>query len=236
MELIQNLNNNLSEDININNLQNNFLKSNIGQIASTAIDIGIKSLMPDFIENEVIDVKNAIINGGIKEGINTAIENAINLGKNILGINNSDIKSIGEAKSILENGNLINGISKSMDFVLEGLSDNNIISKNTFNLIKGGKDLILNNISTNVENEFENEIKSLKKIEKYISNWEKYYSEKNMDGLNKEYKKIEKQIKNILPLKNIINNINKIENINELIKNNENFDFSEYYLDLAGSF
>ncbi|MBR3673605.1 MAG: hypothetical protein IKN65_04880 [Clostridia bacterium] len=236
MELIQNLNNNLSEDININNLQNNFLKSNIGQIANTAIDIGIKSLMPEFIENEVIDVKNAIINGGIKEGINTAIENAINLGKNILGINNSDIKSIGEAKSILENGNLINGISKSMDFVLEGLSDNNIISKNTFNLIKGGKDLILNNISTNVENEFENEIKSLKKIEKYISNWEKYYSEKNMDGLNKEYKKIEKQIKNILPLKNIINNINKIENINELIKNNENFDFSEYYLDLAGSF
>ena len=192
--------------------------------------------MPEFIENEVIDVKNAIINGGIKEGINTAIENAINLGKNILGINNSDIKSIGEAKSILENGNLINGISKSMDFVLEGLSDNNIISKNTFNLIKGGKDLILNNISNNVENEFENEIKSLKKIEKYISNWEKYYSEKNMDGLNKEYKKIEKQIKNILPLKNIINNINKIENINELIKNNENFDFSEYYLDLAGSF
>lgn len=236
MELIQNLNNNLSEDININNLQNNFLKSNIGQIANTAIDIGIKSLMPEFIENEVIDVKNAIINGGIKEGINTAIENAINLGKNILGINNSDIKSIGEAKSILENGNLINGISKSMDFVLEGLSDNNIISKNTFNLIKGGKDLILNNISTNVENEFENEIKSLKKIEKYISNWEKYYSEKNMDGLNKEYKKIEKQIKNILPLKNIINNINKIENINELIKNNDNFDFSEYYLDLAGSF
>lgn len=236
MELIQNLNNNLSEDININNLQNNFLKSNIGQIANTAIDIGIKSLMPEFIENEVIDVKNAIINVGIKEGINTAIENAINLGKNILGINNSDIKSIGEAKSILENGNLINGISKSMDFVLEGLSDNNIISKNTFNLIKGGKDLILNNISTNVENEFENEIKSLKKIEKYISNWEKYYSEKNMDGLNKEYKKIEKQIKNILPLKNIINNINKIENINELIKNNENFDFSEYYLDLAGSF
>ena len=31
-----------------------------------------------------------------------------------------------------------------MDFVLEGLSDNNIISKNIFNLIKGGKDLILN--------------------------------------------------------------------------------------------
>ena len=57
MELIQNLNNNLSEDININNLQNNFLKSNIGQIANTAIDIGIKSLMPEFIENEVIDVK-----------------------------------------------------------------------------------------------------------------------------------------------------------------------------------
>lgn len=236
MELIQNLNNNLSDDLNINNLQNNFLKSNIGQIANTAIDIGIKSLMPDFIENEVIDVKNAIINGGLKEGINTAIEDAINLGKNILGINNSDIKSVGEAKSILENGNLIKGISKSMDFVLEGLSDNNIISKNIFNLIKGGKDLILNNIGTNVENEFENEIKSVKKIEKYISNWEKYYSEKNMEGLNKEYKKIEKQIKNILPLKNIINNINKIENINELIKNNENFDFSQYYLDLASSF
>lgn len=238
MELINNINkleNNISE--NISNLQEKFLQSNIGQIANCAIDFGIKSLLPDSLEDDVIEVKNAVLNGGIKEGIETAVNNAINLGKNILGLNNNkEITSIGQAKSILENGELMKGISKCLDFVVGGLEDSKIISKDMSNLIKNGKNLILNNINTNVEDEFEKEIKSFNKLEKSINNWEKYYSEKNLDGLNKEFKKIEKYEKDILPLENIIKNINKIKNINELIKNNENFDFSNYYLDLAEKF
>jgi hypothetical protein len=235
MELVENikeLGNELSNNLNISNEQNIFLKSNIGQIANMAINMGIKAVMPDFIENDVIEVKDALMKGGIKEGLNKAVENAINLGKNVLGINNG-FNSIGQAQNALERGELIGGISKSLDVVLEGLTESNIISKNISNLIKSGKNIILNNIDANVENEFEKEIKSLNKIEKYINNWEKYYKEKNMEGITKEYNKIQKQIKNVMPLENILKNVNKIENINQLIKKNDKFDFSKYYLDLA---
>ena len=91
-------------------------------------------------------------------------------------------------------------------------------------------------MEANVEEDFSNEIKAVGKIQKYIGNWEKYYSNKNIEGLTTEYNKIEKQMKKIMPLENLIKNVNKIRNINEIIKNNKNFDFSEVYLKLAENF
>ena len=79
-------------------------------------------------------------------------------------------------------------------------------------------------------------MKELEKIDKYIENWEKYYLKKDIDGVTKEYNKIEKQMKKILPLETTINNVNKIRNINDLIKYTKDFDFSDIYLDLAKKF
>jgi len=234
MEILENINelgNKLNN--NLEYLQNNFLKTNIGQLANTAVDFGLKVLLPDFVENEVIEVKDAFITGGIEDALNKTLENAIELGKKALGINNSDFKSIVQAKDALKEGNYLEGISNTLNFVLEKLEKSNLISSNVSSLIKNGKDIILNNIDSNVENEFEQEIKALGKIEKYIANWEKFYSNKNIDGMNNELNKIEKQMKKILPIENIIKNVNKIENINNLINNSENFDFNNVYLELA---
>ena len=234
MEILENINelgNKLNN--NLENLQNNFLKTNIGQLANTAVDFGLKVLLPDFVENDVIEVKDAFITGGIEDALNKTLENAIELGKKALGINNSDFKSIVQAKDALKEGNYLEGISNTLNFVLEKLEKSNLISSNVSSLIKNGKDIILNNIDSNVENEFEQEIKALGKIEKYIANWEKFYSNKNIDGMNNELNKIEKQMKKILPIENIIKNVNKIENINNLINNSENFDFNNVYLELA---
>lgn len=234
MEILENINelgNKLNN--NLENLQNNFLKTNIGQLANTAVDFGLKVLLPDFVENEVIEVKDAFITGGIEDALNKTLENAIELGKKALGINNSDFKSIVQAKDALKEGNYLEGISNTLNFVIEKLEKSNLISSNVSSLIKNGKDIILNNIDSNVENEFEQEIKALGKIEKYIANWEKFYSNKNIDGMNNELNKIEKQMKKILPIENIIKNVNKIENINNLINNSENFDFNNVYLELA---
>ena len=236
MELLNNINNldnKILNDLNLNNLQNNFLQTNIGQIANGAIDLGLRYLLPDYVENEIIEVKDALISGGIKEGINKAIENAIEIGKKAIGIESAEFKNIEQAEKSLEQGEIINGISDSLDFVLDKLSSSNIISKNVTNTIKNGKDFILNNFSADIDKEFVEERKAINKIEKYINNWEKNYNNKNLEGLQKEYNKIEKQMKKILPLENIINNVNKIRNINELIKNNENFDFDDVYLELA---
>ena len=239
MNILENFNelgNKLNEKFDLQNLQENFLNSNIGQIANVAIDMGLRNLLPDFIENEVIGVKDALIKGGIREGIDTAIQNTINFGKKILGIDNASFSSIQQAENAIEKGKLKENITNAISNAIEKTSNLNLISENVSNQLKDGKGLIMDNISTNVENEFSNEIKALEKIEKYIGNWEKFYKQKNVEGLTKEYSKIQKQMKKIMPLENIIKKLNKIETINELIKNNKNFDFSDVYLELASSF
>lgn len=236
MDILENINelgNKLINNEELKNIQEGFLQSKIGQIVNSAIDFGLKEILPDFVEDEVIEVKDALFTGGLKEGIDTAIENAINLGKNIVGIFNENFKDIDQVEKSLEKGEIIEGISDSIDFIVNKLEKSNIISTNISELIKNGKNLILGNVDSNIQNEFNSELKSLKKIEKYIKNWEKYYSEKNIGGLNTEFNKIKKQLKNIIPLENIINNVRKIENINQLIKNSDEFNFDEVYLNIA---
>lgn len=236
MDILENINelgNKLINNEELKNIQEGFLQSKIGQIVNSAIDFGLKEILPDFVEDEVIEVKDALFTGGLKEGIDTAIGNAINLGKNIVGIFNENFKNIDQVEKSLEKGEIIEGISDSIDFIVNKLEKSNIISTNISELIKNGKNLILGNVDSNIQNEFNSELKSLKKIEKYIKNWEKYYSEKNIEGLNTEFNKIKKQLKNIIPLENIINNVRKIENINQLIKNSDEFNFDEVYLNIA---
>lgn len=236
MDILENINelgNKLINNEELKNIQEGFIQSKIGQIVNSAIDFRLKEILPDFVEDEVIEVKDALFTGGLKEGIDTAIENAINLGKNIVGIFNENFKDIDQVEKSLEKGEIIEGISDSIDFIVNKLEKSNIISTNISELIKNGKNLILGNVDSNIQNEFNSELKSLKKIEKYIKNWEKYYSEKNIEGLNTEFNKIKKQLKNIIPLENIINNVRKIENINQLIKNSDEFNFDEVYLNIA---
>ena len=125
MEVLENINelgNKLVNNLNIENLQNNFLKTNIGQIANNAIDIGLKMILPDTVENEVIEVKDALISGGIDDAITTAVENAIKIGKKALGIEEINFESVGQAESALLNGDLKKGISNGIDFVIDKLN------------------------------------------------------------------------------------------------------------------
>ena len=46
--------------------------------------------------------------------------------------------------------------------------------------------------------------------------------------MEKEYKKIEKEYKNLIPIENTINDIRKIEKLHNLIKNNgQNFELTQ---------
>ena len=199
MDILENINelgNKLINNEDLKQLQEGFLQSKVGQIVNSAVDFGLREILPDFVEDEVLEVKDALITGGLKEGIDTAVENAINLGKNIIGIFNENYKNIDQVENSLKKGELIEGISSSIDFIVNKLEDSKIISTNVSDLIKNGKNLILGNVNNNMQNEFNNELKALKKIEKYIKNWEKHYSEKNIEGLNTEFNKIKKQLNN----------------------------------------
>ena len=236
MELLENINelgNNISKNLNLENLQNNFLNTTIGKVANVAIDLGIKAIMPDCVENEVIEVKDALISGGLEEGINTAVKNAVEVGKKAIGLENVEFSSIEEAAKALQEGDTVGGISSGLDFVLDSISNSEILPENITYIIKQGKEIILNDVDSGIKNEFSDEIKAINKLEKYISNWEKNYLKKDMEGVQKEYKKIEKQMIKILPLEKMINNVNKIRNIHDLINNSKDFDFDKIYLELA---
>lgn len=239
MNILENLNEltDKLKNININfkDIQENFLESTMGKIVNSTIDLGLKKILPDCIEDEVIEIKDTLISSGLKEGIDKAVENATELGKATLGIFTGKFDDIGQAQTALKKGGLLDGISDAIDFTLDKLEKSGKISNNTLDLIKSGKETVLKEVDKSVDDEFSKEIKSLNKIEKYVENWENYYLEKDKDGLKKEYNKIQKEMKNIMPLESIFNNVKKIENINELMNNTEDFNFDEVYLDLASS-
>ena len=236
MNILENINDigkKLTENLNFENLQNNFLKSDIAQVANGVLDMSLRALLPDYLENEVINVKNSFLYEGFEEGINSAVDNAINVGKKLLGMENMEFKSIGQAQETLEKGDLMKNISNNLNSTINKVSNSKNVSNTASELLNDNKEIIKENIKNEISEEFINQSKNIEKIEKYIGKWEEAYRNKDLEGLNKQYKKIENIFKNLLPLENIINNVHKIQNINELIKNLENFDFNLMYLDLA---
>ena len=199
--------------------QNNFLQTTLGKTINTAIDIGLRAILPDMIEEQVIDIKNVLFNNGLKEGIDIAIKSGIEFGKSAIGIVTGKFENLSQAHNAVKNGGIIDNISDTLDNVLESATKNNLISKTTSSLIKKGKNAILDTISTNIEEKFMQDVNSLELVSKYISNWKNYYNLKDFEGMEKEYKKIKKQMDTIMALDSTISEAKQIENVHNLIKN-----------------
>ena len=237
-ELEINNNINLEKNNNIENAtyerQKNFLDTNLGQAINLGIDFGIKALLPNFLEDEVIEIKDSIITDGFKEGIKTAIDNAVDFGKSFLGIFTGKFENISQIKEAIKKGGLIDSISDVLDWGIKKAKTNKLINSSTANLIKKGKNIILNNVSDSIENNLDSQVESVEKIDQYIEKWKSYYGEKDFTNMDKQFKKIEKELEKILPLENIITKARQLENIHNLIKNNgKNFNLSQEELELA---
>lgn len=208
----------VEQEVTVEN-QNTFLQTTLGKTINTALDVGLRGILPDMIEEQIIDIKNVLLNNGLKEGINTAIKSAIDLGKSALGIVTGKFENLSQAHTAVKKGGIIDGISEVIDNVLESSTKNELISKSTGKLIKKGKNAILDTISSNIEEKFMQEMNSLEKVSKYISNWKNYYNLKDAEGMEKEYKKLKKQMDTIMALDSTISEAKNIENIHNLLKN-----------------
>ena len=82
------------------------------------------------------------------------------------------------------------------------------------------KDVILDNVSKNIENNFTSQINNLDKLSKYENNWTEYYKDKDFKGMEKEYEKIKEKLKELMPLEETLKQARQIENIHKIIKNN----------------
>lgn len=214
--------------------QKSFLETMLGRTINTALDIGIRALLPNFVEDQVINIKDNLLNYGLKEGITKTIDDAIDLGKSAIGIVTGNFDNVYQMQEAIKTGGLIDGISSLLDVVVNKLNQGGIINNTVAKTIKQGKNVILNNVESNIENSFNQKYKAMEATNSYITKWKQCFKEKNFNGMEKEYNKIEKQLKELVPIEKTINDIKTIEIIHNLIKNNgENFNLTQEELDLA---
>lgn len=218
----------INNNINLEKSNNNFLNNIFGKTINTAIDIGLRAILPDLIENQIIDIKNSLLENGLKAGINTAINSAVDFGKSAAGIVTGNFENINQVKIAIGNGGIVDNISTVLDKVINTVYQKGYINRNTKNLIKNGKNVLLNNVSNNIKSQLEEQTNAVEKLEKYLNNWKDSYNKKDFSTMEKIYNKIEEQSKKIIPLENIINETKQIKAIHNLIKNNgQNFEISE---------
>ena len=225
---------NLNNEIANHNEQTNFLETTLGKTINTAIDIGIRALLPDFIDEQVINIKDNLLEYGLKDGITKTIDDAIDLGKSAIGIFTGNFENVSQMQSAIEAGGLIDGISSLLDTVVNKVNEKGIINYNIANTIKQGKNVILNSIENNIEEKLKEKNIEVENIEKYMNNWKENFNNKNFEGMEQEYRKIEKILDNLVPIEKTINQARTIENLHNLIKNNgQDFNLNQEQLALA---
>jgi len=215
--------------------QKNFLDTTLGKVINTAVDLGLRWVLPDFVENQVIDVKNSLIRGGLKEGIDKAIDSALELGKSVTGIFTGKFENVSQAQNAVKNGGIIDGVSDALDTALSFTTKQGWLPRNVTSMIRQGKNVILDNVSNNIESEFVSQLDHIEKLGKYENNWRNYFQSQNFEGMEREYQKIKERLKEILPIEQTLKQAREIENLHLLIKNNgQNFNLTQEQLELAG--
>ena len=233
MENSLEIKNEINNELNLENNQNRFLNNMLGKTINTGIDIGIRAALPDIVEDQVINIKDNIMKFGLKDGIKKSIEDAINIGKSALGIVTGNFENVEQMQMAVKSGGLIDNVSDIFDIAVNQTVKHGKINTSVANMLKKGKDTILNSVESNIEKCFTKQINGVEKLEKYISNWKNYYNSRDFNGMEKEYKKIKKELNNLVPLENTLKAARNVENIHTLIKTNgKNFDLSETEMDL----
>lgn len=236
METLQNelKENNITNNLEIEKKQNNFLETTLGKTINSGINIGLRMILPDLIENQIIDIKDTLLKEGLSQGIKKAVSSAIDLGKSAVGIVTGNFENVSQVQAAIQKGGIIDGISDTIDFVLNKTQQTGILPYNITKAIKTGKNTILNNVANNIENEFNKQLESAEKLQKYSNNWKQYYNNKDFEGMTRELYKINAEIKNLIPLENTIKEARTIQNLHNLIKTNgRNFNLTNEQLELA---
>lgn len=228
---------NIDENIDLeseNNSQQSFLESTLGKVINFSVDTGLRAILPDIIEDEVVDIKNTFINEGFSEAINKVVDSAINFGKSAIGIVTGNFESVSQAEKAIEKGGIIDGVSNVIDFTVDNVSNLGIIPDEITSIIKKGKDVLLNNVSSNIKKEFKSQTKNIDNLASYTNFWKEGFENQDFSQMEKYIKKIQNTLNKTMPIEKLIEEAKAVENLHELIKNNGgNFDLSEEQKELA---
>lgn len=106
-----------------------------------------------------------------------------------------------------------------VDTAVKAAQDNNLINNSTAKVIKKGKNVVKDCISSKIEEDFMEQVDGVEKMGKYINNWNSYLEQKDVVGMKREYGKIVKKLNNLMPLESTLKEARIIENVQTLIKN-----------------
>ena len=156
------------------------------------------------------------------------------MGKSALGIITGNFENIQQMQTAVKSGGIIDSISDVINSTINKVVEKGKIPYSLGNALKNGKNAILNNVTKNIESEFENQVNHIEKINKYTENWKNYFNNKDFTGMEREYQKIRTKMKEIAPIENTIKLAKTVENLHKLIKNNgKDFNLTEEQLELA---
>ena len=234
VELTLNQNQTKENELATEKEQTNFLETGMGKAVNFAMDVGLRALLPNFIEDSVIEIKDTIFREGFGEGLKSVINSGINFGKSVVGVFTGKFDNINQMQTAVQKGGIIDGTSKLLDTVLNKVQKKKLIPKEAITAIKQGKNLLLDNVSKNIENTLTRQVKEIENLENYANKWQEYYDKKDFTNMDKQFKKMETSLNNIMPLESTIKRAREIENIHNLIKNNgKDFNLSIDQIELA---
>ena len=236
MNLENILNNNIenNKNISLGENQNNFLESFLGKTINFGLDIGLRALLPNFVEDAVIEIKNTLLKEGFEDGAKQLVKSAIDIGKSALGIVTGNFDNISQVQTAIKNGGIIDGLSDLTDSILNKTVSSGKLSYNIANTIKKGKNVILDSVSNKIEQEFNSQLDAAEKLQKYSNNWKEYFNNKDFEGMQKEYNKMQEKLKILMPMEQTLREARTIENLHTLIKNNgQDFNLTDEQMQLA---
>lgn len=231
------LENSINNEINYNvtpESQNSFLQSTLEKVINTGLNIGLRALLPNVIEDQVIEIKDTIIKDGFKEGLNKTVESVVDLGKSAMGILTGKFDNVSQIQTAIEKGGMLDTVSNGIDFGLKLARESGALPRDIANAIKSGKNIIMNNIESNIENTLTTQLKGIEKVNQYIESWNTYYKQQNFEKMELEYDKIREKLKELVPIEETLQKAHQVENLHKLIKSKgKDFNLSEEELELA---
>lgn len=162
----------------------------------------LKTFLPDSIEDKVIEIKDKI-------GLSKLSKNVENFTKEI--INNKSEEGI---KKYIKDLN----VEKETSKIISNIKGAYNLSTEQLSKLEKNKEVISNKIEEELNKKIKNYVNVFEKNDKYINEWKEFYNSKDFKNMEKVYKKIEKNMKDIIPIEEKIKEIRELENVHLLIK------------------
>lgn len=162
----------------------------------------LKAFLPDSIEDKVMEMKE-------KLGVSQLSKNVANFTKDL--INNKNEKYANKNISELN-------IEKETSRIISAIKDSYDLSINQVERLEKNKKTISNKVEQEIDKKIKSYVNAFEKNDQYINEWKEFYNSKDFKNMDKIYKKIEKNMNNIIPTEEKIKEVRKLENVHQLIK------------------